>query len=134
MNCNHCYICVNFVKDRCLVIHYIQTCRSMTGDFKNSADEVDSTNYKSYMEHQKIKLEAGQLVLTNPRGEFKCPFCSSKTFKVANRASLQKHALSLRGDAKTIKGRAEHLALAHYMVGPNLPPIGQRSQKKRKFY
>jgi len=52
----------------------------------------------------------------------------------ANRASLQMHALSLRGDAKTIKGRVEHLALAHYMVGPNLPPIGQRSQKKRKFY
>ena len=105
-----------------------------SGDSKNSADEVDGTNYKSYMQHQKIKLEAGQLVLTNPRGEFKCPFSSSKTFKVENRASLEMHALSLRGDAKTIKGRAEHLALAHYMVGPNLPPIGQRSQKKRKFY
>ena len=104
-------------------------------DSNDSGDEVDETNYKSYMEQMRIELGTGVLVLTVGHGEYRCPFCTTKRFKVANRPSLEMHALSLWSDAKTIKGQAEHLALAHYMLGLNLPPFGQRSKKKkRKFY
>ena len=65
------------------------------------------------MEHARMKLDTGVLVLTVGHGEYMCPFCSTKRFKLANRASLEMHAMSLRRDAKTIKGQAEHLALAH---------------------
>ncbi|XP_047057168.1 uncharacterized protein LOC124663518 [Lolium rigidum] len=104
---------------------YVQPCEY------NTDDDVDEDNFESYVQRQ-VKGFESRILKTVRRGKHACPFCPCKV-KDGALASLEMHAMDTRNSAPEWQGKADHEALARFLLGPRLPRYGRILKRRRNI-
>jgi hypothetical protein len=97
----------------------------------NTDDDVDEDNFESYVQRQ-VKGFESRILKTVRRGRHACPFCPCKV-KDGALASLEMHAMDTRDSAREWQGKADHEALARFLLGPRLPRSGRILKRRRNM-
>ncbi|KAK1613924.1 hypothetical protein QYE76_019441 [Lolium multiflorum] len=104
---------------------YVESCEY------NTDDDIDEDNFEYYVQRQLKKFES-QKLKTLHRGRHVCPFCPYKV-KDGLLASLEMHAMDTRNGAREWQGKADHEALARFVLGPRLPHSGRIPKRRRNI-